>query len=310
VAEFVDCFLIHPEGPSVSDAADNLPNEQFRCRVMLIVAAVLWSLSGLFVKSPPLDAIPLEVRGPLLACYRALFAGAMFSLLVKRRSIRWRPGLVPMVGVFTAMNVLFVSSMTRTTSAAAIFLQYTATAWVALLSFFLLKERLRRPTLVALAGALAGILWIVLNEEHAHHAVGNFLALGSGFSLACTLVMLRVLRNEDSTWLTALNHLSSGLILLPWVLMIDVSLSPTQWLLIAGLGIVQMGTPYVLFARAVRSVPVTEAVLLTLLEPILNPIWVLLFWGEQPAAHVWSGGALILGGLLAMAVLRRRAPRE
>ena len=310
MAEFAECFLIHPEGPSVSDAADNLPNEQFRCRVMLIAAAVLWSLSGLFVKSPPLDVIPLEVRGPLLACYRALFAGAMFSLLVKRRSIRWRPGLVPMVGVFTAMNVLFVSSMTRTTSAAAIFLQYTATAWVALLSFFLLKERLRRPTLVALAGAISGILWIVLNEEHAHHAVGNFLALGSGFSLACTLVMLRVLRDEDSTWLTALNHLLSGLILLPWVLTIDVSLSPTQWLLIAGLGIVQMGTPYVLFARAVRSVPVTEAVLLTLLEPILNPIWVLLFWGEQPAAHVWSGGALILGGLLTMAVLRRQAPRE
>ena len=294
----------------MSDAADNLPNEQFRCRVMLVAAAVLWSLSGLFIKSPPLDVIPLEVRGPLLACYRALFAGAMFSLLVKRRSIRWRPGLVPMVGVFTAMNVLFVSSMTRTTSAAAIFLQYTATAWVALLSFFLLKERLRRPTLVALAGAIAGILWIVLNEEHAHHAVGNFLALGSGFSLACTLVMLRVLRDEDSTWLTALNHLSSGLILLPWALTLDVSLSLTQWLLIAGLGIVQMGTPYVLFARAVRSVPVTEAVLLTLLEPILNPVWVLLVWGEQPAAHVWSGGALILGGLLAMVVLRRQTPRE
>lgn len=277
---------------------------------MLTVAAVLWSLSGLFVKSPPLDVLPLEVRGPLLACYRALFAGAMFSLLVRRRSVRWRPGLVPMVGVFTVMNVLFVSSLTRTTSAAAIFLQYTATAWVALLSFFLLKERLRPPTLVALAGAIAGILWIVLNEEHAHHALGNFLALGSGFSLACTLVMLRVLRDEDSTWLTALNHLSSGLILLPWALTLNVSLSPQQWLLIAGLGIVQMGTPYVLFARAVRSVPVTEAVLLTLLEPVLNPIWVLLFWGETPAPHVWSGGLLILGGLLAMAVLSRSRSSE
>ncbi len=288
------------------DTPDNSPSELFRCRVMLIIAAVLWSLSGLFVKSPPLDVIPLDIRGPLLACYRALFAGLLFCLLVPRESIRWRPGLVPMVIIFTVMNVLFVSSLTRTTSAAAIFLQYTATAWVALLSFFLLKERLERPTLVALTGAISGIVWIVLNEEHTHHALGNFLALGSGFSLACTLVMLRVLRDENSTWLTALNHLSSGLILLPWALTLDISLSPTQWLLIAALGIIQMGTPYVLFTRAVRHVPVTEAVLLTLLEPILNPIWVLLFWGEQPSPQVWTGGFLILGGLVAMAALRRK----
>lgn len=285
-------------------------NELFRCRVMLVLAAVLWSLSGVLVKSPPLDAIPLDVRGPMLACYRALLAGILFAMFVHPRAVRWRRPLVPMVAVFTLMNVLFVSSLTRTTSAAAIFLQFTATAWVALLSVVMLKERVRRPVLAGLAGAVSGIVWIVLNEDHTHHATGNLLALGSGFSLACTLVLLRVLRDEDSTWLTALNHLGAGLLLLPWALSLDVELTLLQWLLIAALGIIQMGLPYVLFALAVRSVPVTEAVLLTLLEPVLNPIWVLIFWGEQPAVHVWTGGVLILGGLAAMTVLQRQAARR
>ena len=274
-----------------------------RYRLLLILAAVLWSLSGLFVKSPTLDVIPLDVRGPLLACWRAIFAGLFFVPFVRVRAIRWRAGLVPMVIAFTLMNVLFVSSMTRTTSAAAIFLQYTATAWVALLSWYFLKDHLTRSTCVSLTGAIAGISWIVVTEETAGRELGNLLALGSGFSLACTLVMLRVLRDEDSTWLTALNHLIAGAVLLPWALLSGVGLSPEQWGLIALLGIVQMGLPYILFARAVRHVPITEAVLISLLEPILNPIWVWLAWGEEVSSNVEVGGCLILGGLAAKYVI-------
>ena len=268
-----------------------------RYRLLLVLAAVLWSLSGLFVKSPLLAVIPLDSRGPLLACWRAIFAGLFFVPFVRPSALRWRRGLVPMVVAFTLMNVLFVSSMTRTTSAAAIFLQYTATAWVALLSWLFLHDRLRRSTCVSLVGALAGITWIVATEQTAGRELGNVLALGSGFSLGCTLVMLRVLRDEDSTWLTALNHLIAGAVLLPWALLSGVSLSPEQWGLIALLGVVQMGLPYILFTRAVRHVPITEAVLISMLEPILNPIWVWLAWGEEIGRNIEVGGMLILGGL-------------
>jgi hypothetical protein len=93
-----------------------------RGRLLLLAAALLWSTSGLFLKSPPLAALPVETRGPVLACYRALFAAAFLAPFVRRGSIRFRPMLIPMVVSFAAMNVLFVSAMTRTTAAAAIFL--------------------------------------------------------------------------------------------------------------------------------------------------------------------------------------------
>jgi len=57
-----------------------------RGRTLLIAAAILWSLNGVIVKSPPLQAIPLEDRGWLLACYRSLFASVALLPLVN-----WKP---------------------------------------------------------------------------------------------------------------------------------------------------------------------------------------------------------------------------
>ncbi len=269
-----------------------------RGRLLVLLAAILWSTSGLFVKSPPLALLPEAERGPLLACYRALFAAAFLLPFVRRRSIRWRPALVPMVLSFTAMNVLFVTALTRTTAAAAIFLQYTSVVWASLFGLLFLRERIDRGNLLALVPAVCGIVWIVAGDWSSENFAGNLIALGSGACYAGVVVCLRRLRDEDSTWLVALNHAAAGLILLPWVLSINVRLdSTTQWTLVAAFGVLQMGVPYVLFARGVRWVKTQEAALIPLIEPILNPLWVALIWHETVSETTWIGGALIVGGL-------------
>jgi len=93
-----------------------------RSRLLLIASAVLWSTSGVLIKSPALELLPIAHRGAVLACYRALFAAAMMIPFVRLDTIRWRPMLLPMVLSFAAMNLLFVTSMTRTSAASAIFL--------------------------------------------------------------------------------------------------------------------------------------------------------------------------------------------
>lgn len=274
-------------------------------RLLLLGAAVLWSTSGLLVKSPPLAALPLEYRGPILACYRALFAAMFLAPFIPYRQIRWRRGLVPMVVCFAVMNVLFVTALTRTTAAAAIFLQYTSTLWAFVFGVAFLGERVDRGNLVALAGALCGIVWIVAADWSGANFIGNLIALGSGLAYAGVVVSLRFLREENSAWLIALNHAVSGLIVLPWMFAVPVSLEPTQWALVALLGIGQMALPYVLFARGLRHVQAQEAALMTLIEPILNPLWVWLFWSERVPAATWIGGGFILGGLALRYVLFR-----
>lgn len=269
-----------------------------RGRLLLLAAAILWSTNGLIVKSPPLQAIPLEDRGWLLACYRSLFASVALLPLVSWRRVRWRPGLLVSATTFTAMNTLYVIGLTRTSAAAATFLQYTATVWVFLFGWLVLKERVHRGNVVALLCAVSGIAFIVLSERDQLRADGNLFALGSGLGFAGVVLSLRWLRDEDSAWVTFLNHFISGLVLLPIVLPRDIELQPLQWLLIALLGVFQMGVPYVLAARGVRLISAQEASLLLLLEPILNPIWVWLRWHEQVGWPTLIGGGLILGGLV------------
>ena len=279
-------------------AGDPLSAHRTRDRLLLLAAAVLWSTSGLLMKSPPLEAIPVGERGPLVACFRALLAGLCLVPFVNWKRARFHRRMLPMVFAFAAMNFLFVAAMTRATAAAAIFLQYTGIGWAFLFGVLFLREKVTRENLLALGFGLTGIGWIVGGEWQGSQFLGTLLALGSGLAYGAVIASLRALREEDSAWLVVLNHLVSAAVLLPWVITEGLIPSGAQWAVIAILGAFQMGLPYVLFARGMAGVPAQEAGLITLLEAILNPLWVWLFWGEDVATSTWIGGGLILAGLL------------
>lgn len=277
-----------------------------RGRWLLLTAAVLWSLSGVLVKSPPLRNVPAVV----IACERAGWACLGLLVFVRPAMLRWRVGLFPMITCFATMNWLFILAMTRTTAAATIFLQYTSTAWAFLFGALFLHERIERRSGWALICCLAGILWIMVDAWNSADFSGNAIALCSGLMYSGVIIMLRWLREESSIWLVFLNQLASGLILLP-----AASASWGEWgmeqhLLLAFLGLVQMALPYVLFARGLQRATAQEAALLTLLEPILNPLWTCLFWGEAVPRAVWIGGAFILCGLGVRAIYPDRGRAE
>jgi drug/metabolite transporter (DMT)-like permease len=286
--------------PAATDAAHS--------RVLLLVAAVMWSVGGVLAKSPWIVEIPVEARGAVLACYRTLFAAVVLAPFVGWRRVRWRRALLPTALSYAAMNILYLSALTRTTAAAAIFLQYTAVAWAVVLGWLLLRERPHRADWVALLFAGLGIASIVIWETSAQHATGNLIGLASGVAYAAVAVGLRTLRSEDPVWVVMLSNLTAGLCLLPWVSALPIELRPAQWGILAVFGAVQLAIPYLLFAIAVRTVPAHEAALLTLVEAVLNPIWVWLFVGERAATATWIGGACILMGLIAQQQLRRRSP--
>ena len=96
-----------------SEDRDSQASQRIRGRVMIAAAAVMWSTSGFFAKSPLFEDWPVEIRGPLLAFWRSLFACLVLLPLVRRP--RWTPKLVPMVLVFAGMNFTYLSAMAHTT---------------------------------------------------------------------------------------------------------------------------------------------------------------------------------------------------
>ena len=76
------------------------------------------------------------------------------------------------------------------------------------------------------------------------------------------------------------------------------------------LGIFQLGFAYVLFANASRYVSALEMVLITVIEPILNPLWVVLTIGEKPSFLAMIGGAIVLLAIVGRGIINTRAERK
>ncbi len=276
-------------------------------RLWIVVAAVLWSSSGLFAKAPTFADWPADQRGILLAFWRALFAGLLLLPMVRRP--RWDVRLVPLCLTFAAMNVAYLSAMTLTTAANAIWLQSTAPWWVFLVGVVVLRQpfaRGERLPLVIGGLGLAIILWF---EVRGQAQAGVLCGLVSGLTYAGVVMSLRWLRQYDAVWLVAVSHLATAAMMLPYVLYLGVWPTPAQLPVLAAFGILQMAVPYVCFARGLRSISAQEATGIGLLEPLLLPVWVYLVWGEAPAPWTLVGGGLILAGLVlryAVPILRAR----
>jgi drug/metabolite transporter (DMT)-like permease len=75
------------------------------------------------------------------------------------------------------------------------------------------------------------------------------------------------------------------------------------------LGVVQLGVSYWLYARAIKHVSALEAVLIPVIEPILNPVWVLLSLGEKPTTFALAGGVIVLAAVTTRAAISVRAGR-
>jgi drug/metabolite transporter (DMT)-like permease len=252
-------------------------------------------LSGVVTKSLPLDP-------RTIALYRGLFAGLALLPLVPPRRWVFRPVMIPLGFVFGAMTASYLGAVKTTTAANAIYLQCTATFWVVPLGLIFLGERPDQRAQIGIALAMLGILVIVGWGYDGRPGGWRGIALGlaSGLGFAVVSTSLRGLRDLDPIWLSSVFNLSGGL-----ALGLGIALSgraigmPTapQMLTLLAFGVVQMALPYVLFARGLRDIGTAEAGLIGLIEPILNPIWVVLAVGEWPAVPTLLGGFFLLGGV-------------
>jgi drug/metabolite transporter (DMT)-like permease len=262
---------------------------------LVLAAGILWSLSGVVTKKLPLE--PLTI-----ALYRGLFAGLALLPFVPARKRVFRPVMIPLGLIFGAMTGCYLGAVKLTTAANAIFLQYTATFWVVPLGLVFLRERPDRHARVGIALAMIGIALIVGwgYDGRPDEWKGIVLGVASGLGFALVATGMRGLRDLDSIWLSAVYNLFGAV-----ALGIGIGLSgravglpsAAQAIVLLAFGVIQMAIPYVLFAKGLQEVGTAEAGLIALVEPILNPIWVVLVVGEKPAFPTLIGGCLLLSGV-------------
>jgi drug/metabolite transporter (DMT)-like permease len=255
----------------------------------LLLAAFGWSIGGLLIKW--IEWPPLAV-----ASGRGLIA-ALF-LIVIQRGLRftWSPVQLGAALAYALTTLAFVSATKLTTAANAILLQYTAPVWVALLGASLLNERARRADWIAIGVTFSGMALFFADSLQLKGLFGNLAGVLSGICFAVMAILMRKQKGGSVSESIILGNLIAAVIGLPFLLQ-AAPLDSSGWVALGVLGVVQLGLPYLLYARAIHHVTALEAVLIPVIEPILNPVWVLLFLGEKPGVLSLCGGLLVLAAV-------------
>ncbi len=309
--------------PDASHAA-----RRSRAVLALVLTAVLWSTSGVLIKV--IDWQPMSIlagrsalgtvvfliylRGPWLGARRTGNAPR------RRRSAKW-PRITWAHGIgaaaFLATQILYISATKLTTAANAIFLQFTAPVYVILLGIWWLKERPDRVDWIVLPVVAVGMACFFGEQLSFAGLAGNVLALISGATMAVMTVTLRHIslrgkgRDPDDVqdegaqgYTILLSFIAALLVGLPSI--VHEAFTWRNVAIIAYLGAFQIGLAFVLYSSAIPHVRALETTLITGLEPILNPIWVFLVVGENPGPLALLGGALVIGAVVARALLSAR----
>ena len=268
-------------------------NDRRRGLLFVALAALLWSTGGLGIKA--IDDPPLKV-----SFYRSLFAAVTLFLFFRRDVLnvfRFRSSAAFGIAItsYAICLTTFVFATRWTTAANAIFIQYAGVVWVLLLSPIVLREPMRRRDVIAVAVALGGMALFFVGKFEARGMAGNLMALVSSVFFAFMILALRRDHASSSTAVTWGNVLLA-LILVPAV-HDDLALTGRSLAMLLFLGVFQIGFAYAAFVKGLRSVTATEASLTGMLEPVANPIWVLIAIGERPSIFAVAGGVIVLSAI-------------
>ena len=276
-------------------------SERRKAILYLALAAILWSSSGLFVKI--LDWQPISILAG-----RSFFASIVFLIYLRRIPTRFSMWQLLAALMFILTQFLFITSTKLTTAANAIFLQYTMPIYVVLLAYWFLGEKPTRTDWLSMLVIFIGLTLFFGDELSAEGFYGNLLAILSGVTGAIMMVSFRAQKNGNPAESNLIAFLFTATLGFPFIM--KETWTVNSWLILAFLGIFQIGFAFIFFTKGIKHIPALEANLIGTLEPVLNPIWVFLFYGESMGAFALIGGLVVLGGVILSAVGSAKAAKE
>lgn len=277
---------------------------QFAGQAAVFSSALLMSTNGLFIKLLPWH--PLVIAG--IRSFIAVLLLVAIRLLApppkdaqNQRFPLWAAALS-----FSVSMITFVIANKLTAAANVILLQYSAPVWAALLGWVLVKEKPFWEQWGALVLVVFGLLFFFKDGLGSGAALGNGIAIFSGMVFGAYPVFLRMMKNGIPQDALILAHAITAVASIPFIFLYPPSLSASSVLSIIYMGTVQIGLASFLFSYGIKHVRAVEAMLTSVAEPILNPVWVLAITGERPSSSALIGGLIIIAAVVISSVIGKR----
>lgn len=270
-----------------------------RGTLFVAAAAVLYSIGGLCIKVIPWNG--MSINGGRTAIALLVIGGYMTASRHPLKFNRWV--LLGALAVF-ATNSLFSVANKLTTAANAIVLQFTVPVFVMLFSALFFRRRPGKLDLAACAVIFGGILCFFLDSLSMGGGLGNLLALLSGVTYAGVFLM-NEMPDSDAISSVFWGDVLSALAGLPFLLR-ETQFTAMALFSLVVLGVFQVGAAYVCLCIGLKTTPPVTASLISGIEPVLNPILVALFYGEQVGGFAMVGAAVVIVGVVGYNVLKGR----
>ena len=257
--------------------------------IEMLICAALWSAAGIFIKLIPWNGFAVAGMRSLIA---ALTIGA-YMLITRRRYTFNRKTLV--AGFFAgSVYTCFTVANKLTTAANAIVLQFTCPVFIVIFSAVFFKQKIRKKDLAVVIATLLGIALFFFDQLKPGYILGNFVAIAAGMFMAGMYIAVGNIDGDERFSGIVNGQLFTFLVGLPFIISTRPQFTAAATASILILGVFQLGISYILYVKASAYCPPLACCLLGALEPLLNPVWVLIFDGERPGVFALIGAVIVV----------------
>jgi drug/metabolite transporter (DMT)-like permease len=231
-----------------------------------------------------------------LSFFRCAVAAVVFALLFRKRILKLNPLAILNSLAYAAVLILFVIATKTTTAANAIFLQSTAPIYVLIFEPLLTKTKWERINIITIAVCFVGMILFFMGDLTPGDIRGNIAALLAGVAFAAFFLGMK--KNDPHYGESSIfyGNVIVALICIPFITDMN-SISLQDFVMVSFLGVFQIAFAYALFSYGLKRIIAVEASIISMFEPVLNPIWVFMGYGEVPSFYAIIGGIIIISAI-------------
>ncbi len=263
--------------------------------IAVFLTAILWSSGGLLIKLVTLNSMQISF-------FRCAIAAIVFAMLFRKRVLMVNKLSLFNSLAYAAVLILFVIATKTTTAANAIFLQSTAPIYVLIFEPILTKTHWERINIITIVICFLGMILFFMGDLTPGDIQGNIAALLAGVAFAAFFLGMR--KNDPQYGESSIfyGNIMVTLFCIPFVADMN-TISLENFTLVTLLGVFQIAFAYALFSYGIKRIIAVEASIISLFEPVLNPIWVFIGYGEVPSFYAIIGGIIIITAITARTII-------